>query len=143
MALSIFEMCHRLHDAIFCFGSFITAEQAEHGRLARSRWADDYDDLALGDPQVDPAQDLDAPAFADVLGGKHIQHFMTEVNDPQDVGVAWDRVVRRGLAPVVLTLGVHPNDEMFSFYVRTPSGFDMGPQSCPSTIRFTVMAPVD
>lgn len=63
-------------------------------------------------------------AFGDIPGGKRIQHFMTEVNDAQDVGLAWDRVVRGGLAPVTLTLGVHPNDEMFSFYVRNPSGFE-------------------
>ena len=63
-------------------------------------------------------------AFADIPGPKRIQHFMVEVNDPQDVGVAWDRVIRQRLAPVTLTLGVHPNDEMFSFYLRNPSGFE-------------------
>ena len=63
-------------------------------------------------------------AFADIPGPKKIQHFMVEVNDPQDVGVAWDRVIRGHLAPVTLTLGVHPNDEMFSFYLRNPSGFE-------------------
>ena len=63
-------------------------------------------------------------AFADIPGPKKIQHFMVEVNDPQDVGVAWDRVIRQRLAPVTLTLGVHPNDEMFSFYLRNPSGFE-------------------
>jgi 2,3-dihydroxybiphenyl 1,2-dioxygenase len=63
-------------------------------------------------------------AFGDIPGGKRIQHFMTEVHDAQDVGLAWDRVVRGGLAPVTLTLGVHPNDEMFSFYMRNPSGFE-------------------
>lgn len=63
-------------------------------------------------------------AFGDIPGGKKIQHFMTEVHDVQDVGYAWDRVVRGGLAPVTLTLGVHPNDEMFSFYMRNPSGFE-------------------
>lgn len=63
-------------------------------------------------------------AFADVPGGKRMQHFMTEVNDVQDVGLAWDRVVRGGLAPVTLTLGVHANDQMFSFYMHTPSGVD-------------------
>ena len=63
-------------------------------------------------------------AFADVPGGKRMQHFMTETNDVQDVGLAWDRVVRGGLAPVTLTLGVHANDQMFSYYMRTPSGVD-------------------
>jgi 2,3-dihydroxybiphenyl 1,2-dioxygenase len=53
---------------------------------------------------------------------KHIHHLMIEVEDLSDVGFAYDRVNDAKL-PLEMTLGMHPNDKMFSFYVRTPSGF--------------------
>src|SRR5262249_24898508 len=37
---------------------------------------------------------------------------------------AYDRCLTAGI-PIANTLGVHPNDRMFSFYARTPSGFDV------------------
>ena len=51
-----------------------------------------------------------------------IQHIMFEVTELNVVGRAWDRV-QDGAAPIAATLGRHSNDEMFSFYVQTPSGF--------------------
>ena len=39
-----------------------------------------------------------------------------------DVGLAYDRALRARVR-IVLTLGRHPNDRMFSFYVQTHSGF--------------------
>lgn len=53
---------------------------------------------------------------------KRIHHFLLEANDMNDVGRAYDRAVRRGI-PIMNTLGRHPNDQMFSFYGFTPSGF--------------------
>ena len=53
-----------------------------------------------------------------------IVHLMIEVATLDDVGRAMDRCARRG-APVSATLGRHANDLMVSFYVRTPSGFDI------------------
>lgn len=55
---------------------------------------------------------------------KRIHHLMIEVADIGDVGAAYDRVLDRRV-PVEMTLGRHPNDEMFSFYVKTPSGFSV------------------
>jgi len=52
-----------------------------------------------------------------------LNHFMIEVTDIDDVGLAYDRVARAGI-PVALELGHHPNDKMFSFYAKTPSGFN-------------------
>ncbi|MDO8288800.1 MAG: VOC family protein [Parvibaculum sp.] len=63
-------------------------------------------------------------ATAMIPGPKHLNHFMIQVKDFDDVGLAYDRVLKAGL-PIVLTLGHHPNDRMFSFYVMTPSGFAM------------------
>jgi 3,4-dihydroxy-9,10-secoandrosta-1,3,5(10)-triene-9,17-dione 4,5-dioxygenase len=53
-----------------------------------------------------------------------VQHLMFEVDDLDLVGRAWDKV-RDGAAPVVLDFGKHTNDEMLSFYVKTPSGFEV------------------
>lgn len=53
-----------------------------------------------------------------------IGHLMFEVDDLDDVGRAWEKV-EAGAAPVAATLGRHSNDEMLSFYARTPSGFQI------------------
>ncbi|WP_377323986.1 VOC family protein [Pimelobacter simplex] len=61
-------------------------------------------------------------AFGDMPHPKRTHHFMVEVTDMRDVGMAWDRCLKAG-QPFEMTLGMHPNDNMFSFYVKTPSGF--------------------
>jgi 2,3-dihydroxybiphenyl 1,2-dioxygenase len=53
---------------------------------------------------------------------KRLHHFMIEAGGFDEVGLAMDRVLRAGLS-IVQTLGRHPNDRMFSFYAKTPSGF--------------------
>lgn len=55
---------------------------------------------------------------------KRLNHFMLEYQDMNDVGAAYDRAVAAGV-PLILELGHHPNDDMFSFYMRTPSGFGL------------------
>lgn len=61
-------------------------------------------------------------ALGDMPHPKMVHHFMLEVDDIRDVGLAWDRCLQAG-QPMEMTLGMHPNDHMFSFYVKTPSGF--------------------
>ncbi len=59
------------------------------------------------------------------IGGaqnKKMHHFMLEVKNMDEVGLAYDRCIRHGLR-IMQTLGKHPNDGMFSFYAKTPSGF--------------------
>jgi 3,4-dihydroxy-9,10-secoandrosta-1,3,5(10)-triene-9,17-dione 4,5-dioxygenase len=51
-------------------------------------------------------------------------HLMVEVEDLESVGRAYDRVAQHDIK-VMMTLGMHSNDEMVSFYVFTPSGFQM------------------
>lgn len=63
-------------------------------------------------------------AFSAVPGMVGFHHLMLEVADLNDVGVAYD-LVRRGDIPLAMTLGRHTNDLMTSFYVRTPSGFEI------------------
>lgn len=63
-------------------------------------------------------------ALSAVPGMAGLHHVMLEVYDVDDVGRALDVVNERGL-PLAMTLGRHPNDLMTSFYVRTPSGFEI------------------
>ncbi len=53
---------------------------------------------------------------------KRIHHFLIEARAMDEVGRAFDRSLRAGVK-IFQTLGRHPNDRMFSFYARTPSGF--------------------
>jgi 2,3-dihydroxybiphenyl 1,2-dioxygenase len=53
---------------------------------------------------------------------KRLHHLMIEVENLDDVGLAYDLVQKREL-PVLLNLGKHANDQMLSFYVQTPSGW--------------------
>jgi 3,4-dihydroxy-9,10-secoandrosta-1,3,5(10)-triene-9,17-dione 4,5-dioxygenase len=53
-----------------------------------------------------------------------IIHFMLEVTELDDVGRALDRLYKRKF-PLSSTLGRHTNDDMVSFYVGTPGGFDI------------------
>lgn len=63
-------------------------------------------------------------AIGDLPHPKKIHHCMLEVSDMRDVGMAHDRCLD-AKQPFEMTLGMHPNDRMFSFYVRTPSGFSV------------------
>lgn len=64
-------------------------------------------------------------AFAALPGLPNgVGHVMLEVDDLDIVGRAWEKV-RDGAAPMVLDFGKHTNDEMLSFYVKTPSGFEL------------------
>ncbi|HKP58694.1 MAG TPA: VOC family protein [Polyangiales bacterium] len=58
---------------------------------------------------------------------KRIHHFMLEAAAMDDVGLCFDRALRAQV-PIMQTLGRHPNDRMFSFYAKTPSGlqFEFG-----------------
>ena len=62
-----------------------------------------------------------------IAGGRPLvglHHLMLEVGSLDDVGAALDIAVERNL-PLSMGLGRHTNDLMTSFYVRTPSGFEI------------------
>ncbi|MEV7389160.1 VOC family protein [Streptomyces sp. NPDC091215] len=63
-------------------------------------------------------------ALAPVPGLQGLGHLMLEVASLEDVGRALD-AVKAGKAPLGLHLGEHSNDHMISFYVVTPSGFQI------------------
>jgi len=63
-------------------------------------------------------------AVIDTGAVERLLHVLVEVSDLDSVGRAMDKCVD-GHAPMSVSLGRHWNDEMVSFYVRTPSGFDI------------------
>ncbi|MBV1934296.1 MAG: VOC family protein [Parvibaculaceae bacterium] len=63
-------------------------------------------------------------ALTALAAPKRIHHFMVEMATLDDVGYAQDRLDSCDVKQT-LTLGKHSNDEMVSFYVSTPSGFDL------------------
>ena len=60
-------------------------------------------------------------AFGVPTAGR-INHLMIEVDNLDDVGLAYD-LVRARKIPVTISPGKHSNDQMFSFYFRNPSGW--------------------
>ena len=63
-------------------------------------------------------------ALAPMSSPAGIIHLMIEVATLDDVGRTMDRCARRG-GRIAATLGRHANDQMVSFYVTTPGGFDI------------------
>ena len=63
-------------------------------------------------------------AFAQMPFPKKLHHFMVQVDDINDVGLACQRCKDAGI-PLFMELGHHPNDQMFSFYAQTPGGFGL------------------
>jgi 2,3-dihydroxybiphenyl 1,2-dioxygenase len=55
---------------------------------------------------------------------KRLNHIMIELNQLDDVGAAYYLCQDRKV-PIVRELGRHTNDHMVSFYMQTPSGFDI------------------
>ena len=63
-------------------------------------------------------------AFLPMPNPARCVHIMVEVEKLDDVGRALERV-RKHKVPLSATLGRHMNDQMVSFYVRSPGGFDV------------------
>jgi 3,4-dihydroxy-9,10-secoandrosta-1,3,5(10)-triene-9,17-dione 4,5-dioxygenase len=63
-------------------------------------------------------------AFLPMPTPSGIVHLMVEVESSDDVGLTLDRALRRKI-PLSATLGRHVNDQMLSFYMKTPGGFDV------------------
>lgn len=53
---------------------------------------------------------------------KRIHHLMIEVDNIDDVGLAYDQA-RQHNVPILFEPGRHANDNAFSFYMQTPSGW--------------------
>jgi 2,3-dihydroxybiphenyl 1,2-dioxygenase len=61
-------------------------------------------------------------AFGVGPANRHILHLMIEVDNIDDVGLAYD-LVKRHKIPLLLALGRNSNDDVISFYAQTPSGW--------------------
>ena len=55
---------------------------------------------------------------------KRLHHFMVQVASLDTVGFALERATAAG-TPITSSLGRHTNDQMVSFYMRTPAGFEV------------------
>jgi 2,3-dihydroxybiphenyl 1,2-dioxygenase len=55
---------------------------------------------------------------------RRLSHLMLEARSIDDVGTTFTLCEREGI-PIAMTLGRHINDDMFSFYLVTPSGFNI------------------
>lgn len=73
---------------------------------------------------LSPSEREHSIAVMDTGRDGQLMHILIEVADLDSVGRAMDRCLE-GAAPMSVSLGRHWNDEMVSFYVRTPSGFDV------------------
>jgi 2,3-dihydroxybiphenyl 1,2-dioxygenase len=63
-------------------------------------------------------------ALVEIPGVTGFHHLTLETASLDDVGQAYD-LVTKGAAEPTMSLGRHTNDQMTSFYVRTPSAFEI------------------
>jgi extradiol dioxygenase len=63
-------------------------------------------------------------ALLSIPGHRGLHHLMLQTEELDDVGTAYDRCLEDKI-PLAMTLGRHTNDRMLSFYVRSPSGFEV------------------
>jgi len=64
-------------------------------------------------------------ALMGIAGSRGLHHMMLQTRELDDVGHCLDACGRPGGPEITATLGRHTNDRMVSFYLRTPSGFDI------------------
>lgn len=63
-------------------------------------------------------------ALVEVPSPKRLHHVMFELRNLDDIGSTYDLCHDQGV-PIASTLGCHTNDKMVSFYMQTPSGFQV------------------
>jgi 2,3-dihydroxybiphenyl 1,2-dioxygenase len=63
-------------------------------------------------------------ALAQVPAPKKLAHLMLQASSVDDVGMTFDAAQKSGYS-IAATLGRHTNDRMLSFYVRTPSMWEI------------------
>ena len=63
-------------------------------------------------------------ALIEATAPKHLNHFMLQLGSLNDVGATYDMIQESDIT-ITRGLGRHTNDHMTSFYMKTPSGFDV------------------
>lgn len=148
LAIELYWGARERREAPFCSPSgvsgFVTGDQGlghvvlANRDIAAARWF--YHDLLgfrLSDiirlaPRPELSVDLEfyhcnrrhhTLALLPTPGRKRLNHFMLQARELDDVGLALDRAAQVGA--VTQALGKHTNDQMVSFYARTPGGFDI------------------
>ena len=90
----------------------------------------DYIDMKMGPDMVLPISFMHCNprhhtlAFAPAPSPKKLLHLMLQTRSMDDVGHVHDRAAKASI-PISMSLGRHSNDLMFSFYMITPSGFEI------------------
>lgn len=90
----------------------------------------DYNDLSLmpgvrvrvGFYRANPRHHSVACASLGIEQQQRLNHFFLELPDHDAVGRAYQRIRKAGVS-IAHEIGVHPNDNLFTFYVISPSGF--------------------
>jgi biphenyl-2,3-diol 1,2-dioxygenase len=108
------------------------ADPAEHEAFYKRLGfaVSDYIDMAMGSDMVLPVSFMHCNprhhtlAFAPAPSPKKLLHLMLQTQSMDDVGLVHDRAAKAGV-PISMSLGRHSNDLMFSFYMITPSGFEI------------------
>jgi 2,3-dihydroxybiphenyl 1,2-dioxygenase len=72
-------------------------------------------------------------ALAHIPAQKKLAHIMLQTTEIDDVGLTYDLAQQQG-HHIAATLGRHTNDRMFSFYVSSPSGWDVEFGADPVTL---------
>ena len=90
----------------------------------------DYIDVNMGPADVQRVAFLNAGprhhalAIVPLEMPQRLHHLMLQVTDMDDVGTTYDLCHDQGV-PIAMSLGRHTNDRMTSFYMQTPSGFQV------------------
>ena len=105
----------RYRDVLGQYASGVTVVTTMQGSTPVGMTCQSFTSVSLDPPLV---------AFLPMPNPSRCVHIMFEVEKLDDVGRALERV-NKHKAPLSATLGRHMNDEMVSFYVRSPGGFDI------------------
>lgn len=108
-----FDACHRFYREVLGFGDTDLPEMPVGNATMRFAFMHAqngrHHSVALGEMPLPPSGCV---------------HIMLEARTMDDVGKAYDRM-RRAEVRQSASLGKHVNDEMTSFYMQTPGGFDL------------------
>lgn len=63
-------------------------------------------------------------ALIGIPGVRGLHHLMLQTKEIDDVGIAYDKCLDDEI-PLAMSFGRNTNDRMVSFYVRSPSGFEI------------------
>jgi 3,4-dihydroxy-9,10-secoandrosta-1,3,5(10)-triene-9,17-dione 4,5-dioxygenase len=111
-----FETCHDFYRTVMGFGDTDLPE-IEAGPPGSPKMGIAFMHTPTGRHHSVAVIQMPPPPFGCV-------HLMVEAKSIADVELAYERAQAAGI-PISATLGQHQNDEVTSFYMQSPSGFDV------------------